>query len=336
MSNFQSPRTIVVTGATGNQGKGAIHALLGADEGWYVRALTRDVSSPWAKALLDECSDDVKAERLSLVQGSTYDLDSIRSTFVGAYGVFAATSEIYPGKVLIEEAEMAHEIQAGRNIVLAAKEAGVKHFVFSSLPNMDKVTEGKFPGIHHMNNKHAIEEFAKEHLSGVTCLIPGFFYTNLRWPQYSQLRSDGVVEFRTAIPSEQVAQWTDPSYDMGTFAAKVFELGPEKTAGKTHLVLSEPITPMDMARIFTEVTGQPAVHEPISPEKFGEMTAPFIGPAFRLDAQKMMEWASVIPAGKVCYGAMEYKKMEDSPRELGLKASTFEEWLRRSGWKGPK
>lgn len=175
MSNFQSPRTIVVTGATGNQGKGAIHALLGADEGWYVRALTRDVSSPWAKALLDECSDDVKAERLSLVQGSIYDLDSIRSTFVGAYGVFAATSEIYPGKVLIEEAEMAHEIRAGRNIVLAAKEAGVKHFVFSSLPNMDKVTEGKFPGIHHMNNKHAIEEFAKEHLSGVTCLIPGLF-----------------------------------------------------------------------------------------------------------------------------------------------------------------
>ncbi|WXC44464.1 hypothetical protein QX201_004198 [Fusarium graminearum] len=278
MSNFQSPRTIVVTGATGNQGKGAIHALLGADEG------------------------------------------CIRSTFVGAYGVFAATSEIYPGKVLIEEAEMAHEIRAGRNIVLAAKEAGVKHFVFSSLPNMDKVTEGKFPGIHHMNNKHAIEEFAKEHLSGVTCLIP----------------ADGVVEFRTAIPSEQVGQWTDPSYDMGTFAAKVFELGPEKTAGKTHLVLSEPITPTDMARIFTEVTGQPAVHKPISPEKFGEMTAPFIGPAFRLDAQKMMEWASVIPAGKVCYGAMEYKKMEDSPRELGLKASTFEEWLRRSGWKGPK
>ncbi|KAM0228943.1 hypothetical protein ACHAPO_010350 [Fusarium lateritium] len=320
MSDFQSPRTIVVTGATGNQGKGTIRALLAADEDWNIRALTRDVSSSWAKALLEEYSDDVKAERLSLVQGSTYDLDSIRSAFVGAHGVFAATSEIYPGKVLIEEAEMAHEIVAGRNIVLAAKEAGVKHFVFSSLPNMDKVTEGKFPGIHHMNNKHSIEVFAKEHLSGVTCLIP----------------ADGVVEFRTAIPSEQVTQWTDPSYDMGTFAAKVLELGPEKTAGKTYLVLSEPISPKEMARVFTEVTGQPAVHKPITPQKFGEMAAPFIGPAFQLDAQKMMEWASVVPAGKVCYGAMEYKKMDDSPRELGLKASTFEEWLRRSGWKGPE
>ncbi|CEI67875.1 unnamed protein product [Fusarium venenatum] len=320
MSAFESPRIIVVTGATGNQGKGAIRALLAANEDWNIRALTRDVSSSWAKALLEECSDDVKAERLSLVKGSTYDLDSIRSAFVGAYGVFAATSEIYPGKVLIEEAEMAHEIVAGRNIVLAAKEAGVKHFVFSSLPNMDKVTEDKFPGIHHMNNKHAIEEFAKEHLSGVTCLIP----------------ADGVVEFRTAIPSEQVTQWTDPSYDMGTFTAKVLELGPEQTAGKTYLVLSEPISPKKMAQIFTEVTGQPAVHKPITPQQFGEVTAPFIGPAFQLDAQKMMEWVSVIPAGKVCYGAMEYKKMDDSPRELGLKASTFEEWLRRSGWKGPE
>lgn len=336
MSTFKSPRTIVVTGATGNQGKGVIRALLAADEDWNIRALTRNVSSSWAKALLDEFSDNVKAERLSLVQGSTYDHDSIRSAFVGAYGVFAATSEIYPGKVLIEEAEMAHEIETGRNIVLASKEAGVKHFIFSSLPNMDKVTEGKFPGIHHMNNKHAIEEFAKEHLSGVTCLIPGFFYTNLRWAHYSQRRPDGMVEFRTAIPSEQVAQWTDPSYDMGVFAAKVFELGPDNTAGKTYLVLSEPISPKEMARIFTEVTGQPAVHKPISPQEFGEMTAPFIGPAFKLDAQKMMEWASVIPAGKVCYGAMEYKEMDESSRELGLNASTFEEWLRRSGWKGPE
>jgi hypothetical protein len=68
---------------------------------------------------------------------------------------------------------MAHEIEAGRNLVLASKEAGVKHFVFSSLPDMDKTTNGQFLGIHHMNNKHAIEKIAKEHLAGVTCLIPG-------------------------------------------------------------------------------------------------------------------------------------------------------------------
>ncbi|KAF6787348.1 cinnamoyl-CoA reductase [Colletotrichum musicola] len=48
----------------------------------------------------------------------------------------------------------------------------------------------------------------------------------------------------------------------------------------------------------------------------------------------MMEWASVTPADKICFGAME--PHEDISHELGLKASSFEEWLRRSGWKGPE
>ncbi|KAK4170064.1 cinnamoyl reductase [Cladorrhinum sp. PSN259] len=315
------PRTIVVIGATGNQGGGVVRALLASDKNWHIRALTQDVSSSKAKALLDECSRHVEADRFSLVPGYVYDPRSLRSAFSGAYGVFAITSEAYPGRVLVEEVEMTHEVEAGRNIVLAAKEAGVEHFVFSSLPDMVKTTGGQFPGIHHMNNKHAVEKIAKEHLNGVTCLIP----------------ADGVVRFCTAIPSKQVSQWTDPSYDMGSFAAKVFDLGVDKTKGKTYLVMSPPTTPDEMAETFTRVTGQPAVHDPISPEKFGEMTAPFVGPAFKSDAQQMMEWASVAPADKICFGAMDPHEMTyDSFGELGLKASTFEDWLRRSGWKGPE
>lgn len=181
MSATKVPRTIVVTGATGNQGKGTVRALLASGEDWHIRALTRDVSSPWAKALLDEFSQEVEAGRLSFAQGHAYDPSSLRSAFAGAYGVFAVTSEICPGRILVEEAEMAHEIEAGHNIVLAAKEAGVKHFVFSSLPDMDRTTDGQFPGIHHMNNKHAIEKSAKEHLSGVTCLIPGSCFLKTRY-----------------------------------------------------------------------------------------------------------------------------------------------------------
>lgn len=166
-------RIIVVTGATGNQGTGVVLALLASDKNYHVRALTHDVNSSRAKKLLDGCSGKAEPNRLNLVSGHAYDQSSLRSAFAGAYGVFAVTSEVYHGKVLVAEAEMAHEIEAGRNMVLAAKESGVKHFVFSSLPNMDEVTRGQFLGIHHMNNKHAIEMIAKEHLSGVTCLIPG-------------------------------------------------------------------------------------------------------------------------------------------------------------------
>ena len=166
-------RIIVVLGATGNQGGGVVRALLTSGQDWHVRALTQDVNSSKAKALADEHSEYMKAGRLTLVKGSVYDPDSLRAAFAGAYGVFAITSEVRPGKTLVEESEMTHEIEAGRNMVLAAKEGGITHFVFSSLPDMVKTTGGQFPDIHHMNNKHTVEQIAREHLSGVTCLIPG-------------------------------------------------------------------------------------------------------------------------------------------------------------------
>lgn len=99
--------------------------------------------------------------------------------------------------------------------------------------------------------------------------------------------------------------------------------------------MSPRITPTEMAATFTRVTGQPAVHDPITPAVFGEMTAPFVGPALTEDAVQMMEWAGMTPADKVGFGSMDPEE-DDSFEVLGVRASTFEEYLRRSGWKGPE
>ncbi|RDW93677.1 uncharacterized protein DSM5745_00999 [Aspergillus mulundensis] len=351
---------IAVVGATGNQGSGVIQALLNSntpDGGlWHVRGITRDPNSSRAKQFLTD--HQTPDNRLSLVPGDTYDQSSLRTAFAGAHGVFAMTSERNAGRILEKEEEMKHEVDAGTNMVLAAEECGVKHFVFSSLPDMVSVTGGRYVKIYHMDNKHEVEKIARGRLgAAVTCLIPGlflailhgvlcswmwftdgeacvgFFYTNLVWPQYTDRRSDGVVRFRIPIPSNQVAQWTDPIHDMGAFAAKVFSLG-SKTSGKTYLALSQRVTPEEMVATFTKVTGQPAIHEPITAEEFGELTVPLVGPAFKEDATEMMEWAAVAPADKVCYGAFD-EDMDRSFEELGVKASSFEEWLCRSGWTGP-
>jgi hypothetical protein len=103
-------------------------------------------------------------------------------------------------------------IDAGRNIVSAAKRCGIQHFVFRSLPDTVKESDGRFKRIHHMNNKYTIEQLARKEIDGFTSLIPGnqsfiistatktffrlltslpfagFFYTNLSWPQYCRLR----------------------------------------------------------------------------------------------------------------------------------------------------
>lgn len=168
-------RTIVVVGATGNQGGGVVRALLASDasEGrlWKVRGISRDPNSEKAKRFL-ECHQ-THDQRLSLVAGHVYDKASLQDAFAGAHGVFAITSESYPGKVLKKEEEMKHEIEAGRNMILAAEECRVKHFVFSSLPDMVDATGGRYPNIHHMNNKHEVEKIVRERLSTFTCVIPG-------------------------------------------------------------------------------------------------------------------------------------------------------------------
>ncbi|KAK4248630.1 hypothetical protein C7999DRAFT_40142 [Corynascus novoguineensis] len=226
---------------------------------------------------------------------------TLRKAFTGAYGVFAITSESHPDKKI--------------------------------------ATSGQFPKLYHMNNKHAVEKIAREELPGrVTCLIPGFFYTNLLWRQYC--RRQGIPKicfyrrFCYPIPSDQVVQWTDPDHDMGAFAAKVFNLGVDRTRGKTYLVMTPPVTPQEMAETFTRVTGQPAIHSPTSVEEFGDMTAKFVGPPFKEDAKQMMQWAAITPKSKVAYGALD-PHVDRSAEELGLTATSFEAWLKRSGWRGP-
>ena len=179
MSSTQLQQTIVVIGATGTQGSGVVRALSSGEYGggpWFVRALTQDPSSGKAQKLLSEYQ--TTDNRLSLVTGHVYDETSLRSAFAGAHGVFAMTSERYPGKVITEEEELKHEIDAGRNIISAAKECRIKHLVFSSLPDIVKASNGQFKRIHHMNNKHTIEQLARKELDGFTSLMPGEYSAN--------------------------------------------------------------------------------------------------------------------------------------------------------------
>jgi hypothetical protein len=115
----------------------------------------------------------------------------------------------------------------------------------------------------------------------------------------------------------------------------VFHLGVSYTKDKTYLAMSSMIIPQEMAEAFTKVTGQPAYHSPTSFEEFGDAAAAMVGPAFRSDAIEMMKWAAEAPRNKRAYGSWD-PESDRSAEELGVSASTFEEWLKRSGWTGPE
>lgn len=166
-------RLVVVVGATGVQGRGVVEQLLKDKENrWAVRALTRDMRSNKSKELLSQLQ--TSDNRLSLAVAHVHDASSLGAVFAGAYGVFGMTSnQKEPGELLMTEEDLKHEVVAGRNMINAVKKNGVKHFVFSGLPDIIKGSNGKFKGAINMNNKVEIEQIARRELDGYTGIIPG-------------------------------------------------------------------------------------------------------------------------------------------------------------------
>ncbi|MGH7224024.1 MAG: NmrA family NAD(P)-binding protein, partial [Gemmataceae bacterium] len=118
-------KIIAVMGATGSQGGGLIQAILGDPNGGFqARALTRDVNSDKAKAL--------KQQGVEVVAADLDDEESIRRAFAGAYGAYCVTffwNHFSPDK------EGAH----ARTLANAAKQAGVKHVIWSTLEDTRKL-----------------------------------------------------------------------------------------------------------------------------------------------------------------------------------------------------
>lgn len=170
---------------------------------------------------------------------------------------------------------------------------------------------------------------------------------------------NGVVRFCPPIPATKLVEWIDPEHDMGIFAARkfchqfrwlylnhfallklifstigVFALGITKTNGKSYFVGSKKLRMEDLASTFARHTGQPAIYDPITIDEWADMASHAVGPGFKEDIRQMMEWFSIAPEEKRCYGALDLAD-DVALEELGLEASSFEDWLKRSNWAGP-
>ncbi|KAE8393120.1 hypothetical protein BDV23DRAFT_180998 [Aspergillus alliaceus] len=325
-------KRITVLGATGNQGGGVVRALLAkANPSFHVRAITRDVFSPAARQLRAKYQDN---DRLELVAANVYDKGSLIKAFSDTYGLFAVTNNRIPGQKIETEQDMDHELLAGRNIIDAAKSCHAQHVILSSLPNITEASKGRYTKVFHFDNKSKIEKWARNELPAMTALYPGLFYTNLQWPQYCQRQADGTVRFCAPVDGNKQADWVDPSYDIGIYAAEIFTLGPQKTASKAYPVVGPKLSFADFAKIFKEIVPLNTTFDPITIGQWGATVAATVGKGYEEDIKQMMEWIAIAPDDKICYGTMRPQD-DRSYEDLGVKASTFGDWVRRSAWKGP-
>src|SRR5882757_7570559 len=126
-------KLIAVIGATGQQG-GAVLRALHASSQFKVRALTRNPEKH--RELADE-----------VVEADLDRPETLKSAFEGAHGVFLVTN--------FREAGI-DELKQATAAVHAAKDAGVKHFVWSTLPDVEAISGGKFH-VPHFTGKAKID-----------------------------------------------------------------------------------------------------------------------------------------------------------------------------------
>ena len=305
-------KIIAVVGATGNQGGGLVRAILGDTGGSFtVRALTRNADSEKARELAKLGAEVVEAD---LDSGPT-----LRAAFDGAFGAFCVTffwEHFVPERELVQAGAMAQ----------AAKQAGLKHVVWSTLEDSRKfvpLTDDRMPTL---MEKYKVPQFdAKAEANRafaqfgvpVTYMLTSFFWENLIYSGMGPKKgADGKLELTLPMGDKRLAGVA--AEDVGKSAFCIFKSGFD-LLGKTVGVAGDHLTGPQMATALAKELGEPVSYNPMSPAQYrllGTPGAEELGNMF----QFMQEFESDFCAVRNL----------DSARALNPSLQSFGGWLARN------
>jgi len=250
-------KVIAVLGATGAQGGGLVRSILNdKSSDFSARALTRDVNSDKAKALTS-----LGAEVVSV------DIDneeSLKKAFEGAYGIYAVT-------FFWEHFSPEKENTQAKSIAKAAKAAGVKHIIWSTLEDTRKfipLTDNRMPTlgdgkykVPHFDGKGESNKYFTELGLPVTFLNTSFYWDNFIYFGMGPKKGpDGKLAL--SIPMGDKKLPGIAAEDIGKSAYGIFKKGSE-FIGKTVAITGENLTGKMMADSFSKALGQEVVYNAV-------------------------------------------------------------------------
>jgi uncharacterized protein YbjT (DUF2867 family) len=276
-----SDRTILITGVTGHQGGAVARALQGT--GFRLRGLTRKPESERAVALARHGVDVVK--------GDLDDEVTLRRALAGVWGVFGVQNTWEAG-VEREEAQ-------GKRLATLAREAGVAHYVYTSVGSANQRT-----GVPHFDNKGRIEETVRGlRFPSHVILRPVFFMENLLAP-YSLQGSTLAVALGPGTKVQMIA--VD---DIGWFGARAFTNA--AALNRREIDLAGDLRTMPQAaEILTEALGRPIAFAQTPIEQVRQYSE---------DTALMLEWFE-----RVGYSA----DIAGLEREFGRALTKLPEWIK--------
>lgn len=249
-------KVIAVLGATGAQGGGLVRAILNDKSGEFsVRALTRDLNSPKAKALTE-----IGAE---VVAVDIDNYESLRSAFRDVYGVYAVT-------FFWEHFSAEKEIAQIESIAKAAKATDVKHIIWSTLEdtrNWVSLNDNRMPTLQgkykvpHFDSKGSSDKFFTELNLPVTFLLTSFYWENfIYFGMGPKKGADGKLALTIPMGDKKLPGIS--AEDIGKCAYGIFKKGNE-FIGKRVGIAGEHLTGKTMAEAFSKTFGKEVVYNAI-------------------------------------------------------------------------
>lgn len=248
---MSTKKVIAVVGITGKQGGTVARSLL-KDGKYEVKGLTRDASKPnaqeWTKL------------GVTLVEGDVNNAESLKKLFTGCYGAFAVTN-------FWDNSQMHKETAIGTKMAEIAKECGVEHYVWSTLPNCEKISGGKYY-VDHFTDKAKVDQKVKELGFKYHSFVLAVAYMQNFLGALEKKNEDGSVSIAWPYVGTDKLTLCDVD-DCGPAAREIFD-HPEEWNGKVFPVYKDTISLEDAAKQFIEVTGKKCTYTQLPTGAFGK------------------------------------------------------------------
>ncbi|OOF98237.1 hypothetical protein ASPCADRAFT_164647 [Aspergillus carbonarius ITEM 5010] len=240
-------KTIVIFGATGQQGGSVIQSILHdphLSTTYHIRAITRTPSHPSAQAL--QCNG------IEIIPADANNPASLLRALANSYMVFAMTLPEFSAPNAKQT-----EIAQGKAIADAAVACGTEYIIFSTLPHVSRISHGKYTRVEYFDAKAEVEEYIRGLPIKSVFYLPGWFLQNFKGNMRVKRMGEeggGLVLGSVVGPGTRLPV-IDPSRDTGRFLGGALR-EPEKWVGRVVKAAVEIWSYEEVARVMGEVLGE--------------------------------------------------------------------------------
>ncbi len=245
-----------------------------------------------------------------MVSADTTNKASLNAALEGAHTVFFLTAPTFgPNAKKLEFTQ-------GKDVADVAIAEKVHYLIFSTLPHVEKTSNGKYQKVASFDAKAEVEEYIRTLPIKSAFFAPGSFMQNFQsimTPQPSY-KNDGTYMIARHVSPQTQLPLIDTVGDTGKYVGAILA-APDKYEGKVFCSATALYSLSEMAAIISKVSGKTVVYQQISEEQFRQYLPPYMAGAGDLlvdmmlyqqdfgyygpDTERLVAWAVENARGKV-------------------------------------